>query len=250
MTTPRLLDQVRAAIRVRHYGIRTEDAYLHWIRRFILFHRKRHPRELEEAAVAAFLSELATVGQVSPATQNQALNALVFLYRTVLERPLGDLAGIVRAKRRQRLPVVLTVSEVGRLLASLREPVWLVGLPAVRLGSALAGERSSAGEGSRSAAARDPRARSQGRQGPGGDPGRRARVAAGTSSRRSPGDACRCGEYGTEALGKRHRDGTARLTPALALPTTAAVAGRGVKPGKPLSSSPALPRRSRRARVR
>ncbi len=126
MTAPRILEQVRAAIRVRHYSIRTEEAYLHWIRRFILFHGKRHPLQLGEAAVAAFLSDLASVGQVAPATQNQALNALVFLYKAVLDRPLGDIAGIVRAKRRQRLPVVLTVTEVGRLLAALNEPVWLV----------------------------------------------------------------------------------------------------------------------------
>lgn len=79
MTKPRLLDQPRAAIRVRHYSIRTEAAYVHWARRYILFHGKRHPRELGEVEVAAFLSDLATAGQVAPATQNQTLNALVFL---------------------------------------------------------------------------------------------------------------------------------------------------------------------------
>jgi len=121
-----LLDQLRAAIRVRHYSIRTEEAYVQWARRYILFHGKRHPRDLGEAEVAAFLSDLATVGRVAPATQNQALNAQVFLYRAVIDRPLGNIAGIVRAKPRKRLPVVLTVAEVARLLAALHEPVWLV----------------------------------------------------------------------------------------------------------------------------
>ena len=126
MSAPRLLDQVRAAIRVRHYSIRTEEAYVYWTRRFILFHGKRHPLQLGERDVAAFLSDLASFGRVSPATQNQALNALVFLYRVVLERPLGDLVNVVRAKPRLQLPVVLTVAEVSRLLAALREPMWLV----------------------------------------------------------------------------------------------------------------------------
>ena len=91
------LEAVRAAIRVRHYSIRTEQAYLDWIRRFILFHDKRHPREMAEPEVAAFLTHLAVERRVAPATQNLALNALVFLYRHVLERPLGEIAGIVRA---------------------------------------------------------------------------------------------------------------------------------------------------------
>jgi site-specific recombinase XerD len=101
------LDQVRRAIRVRHYSIRTEQSYIHWIKRFILFHDKRHPSILGEAEVAQFLSFLAKEGQMAAATQNLALNALVFLYKVVLERPLAEIAGVVRAKKSQRLPVVM-----------------------------------------------------------------------------------------------------------------------------------------------
>jgi len=120
------LDEVRSAIRVRHYSIRTEQAYLDWIRRFIVFHRKRHPRDMGEPEVAAFLTHLAVERQVAPATQNLALNALVFLYRHVLERPLGEIPGIVRASRPPKLPVVLSPAEVGRILAGLSGTPWLV----------------------------------------------------------------------------------------------------------------------------
>jgi len=117
---------VREAIRVRHYSIRTEEAYVQWIKRFILFHGKRHPSELGEAAVAAFLTQLAVVGDVAASTQNQALNALVFLYRHVLGRPLGEFTGVVRAKRPPKVPVVLTLDEVGRVLRQLKGIQWLV----------------------------------------------------------------------------------------------------------------------------
>src|SRR5512134_3884775 len=90
------LRSVREAIRVRHYSIRTEEAYVHWVKRFVLFHGKRHPAQMGEPEVSAFLSHLAVEGRVAAATQNQALNALVFLYRAVLDRPLGEFAGIVR----------------------------------------------------------------------------------------------------------------------------------------------------------
>ncbi|WP_421621848.1 integron integrase [Alkalilimnicola ehrlichii] len=120
------LDQVRDAIRVRHYSIRTEQAYLTWIRRYILFHGKRHPGEMGAAQVRAFLTDLAVERHVAPATQNQALNALVFLYSKVLEQPLGEIGGIVRAKRRERLPVVLSRDEVSRLLANLSGAYWLI----------------------------------------------------------------------------------------------------------------------------
>jgi integrase len=120
------LERVRAAVRMRHYSIRTEQAYLHWVRRFILFHQRRHPEQMGEAEVAAFLSDLALRGRVAPATQNQALNALAFLYRAVLDRPLAEIGGIVRARRRERLPVVLTTDEVGRLLSHLSGDIWLV----------------------------------------------------------------------------------------------------------------------------
>ena len=125
MPAPKLLDQVRECIRVKHYSLRTEDAYLHWIRRFIFFHGKRHPREMGGPEVEAFLSHLATVGQVAPSTQNQALSALLFLYREVLALELPWLDGVVRAKRSQHVPVVLTENEVRALLARLDGTKWL-----------------------------------------------------------------------------------------------------------------------------
>jgi len=126
MPAARLLDRVRECIRVKHYSLRTEDAYLQWIRRFILFHGKRHPREMGAAEVEAFLSHLATAGRVSPSTQNQALSALLFLYREVLEVELPWLDGVVRAKRPKHIPVVLTENEVRALLAQLDGTRWLV----------------------------------------------------------------------------------------------------------------------------
>ena len=119
------LIRVREVIRTRHYSIRTEQSYVHWVKRFILFHGKRHPTELGETEVAAFLTHLAVNRQVSPSTQNQALNALVFLYRHVLERPLGDILDAVRAKRPERLPVILTRADVWQLFAHLDGPHWL-----------------------------------------------------------------------------------------------------------------------------
>jgi hypothetical protein len=95
------LEQVRSAIRVRHYSIRTEDAYLAWVKRFILFHGKRHPKDMGEVEVVAFVSHLAVQDNVAPSTQNQALNALVFRYKVVLERPLQEIGGVVRAKKPQ-----------------------------------------------------------------------------------------------------------------------------------------------------
>ena len=125
MPTPRLLDQARERMRVKHYSLRTEEAYVHWIRRFILHHGKRHPRDLEAAEVEAFLSHLATEGRVSASTQNQALAGLLFLYREVLGVKLPWMEGIVRAKRPARLPVVLTEAEVRALLAQLDGTRWL-----------------------------------------------------------------------------------------------------------------------------
>jgi integron integrase len=120
-----LLEKVRAAIRLRHYSIRTERAYIDWIVRFIKFHGLRHPSEMGEPEVVRFLTHLATELEVAASTQNQALNALNFLYRAVLNRPLKHLNGVVRAKRPERLPVVLTTDEVRRLLAALEPPYWL-----------------------------------------------------------------------------------------------------------------------------
>jgi len=96
---PKLLDEVRQAIRRRHYSDRTEKAYVHWIKRYIFFHNKRHPQEMAEAEIARFLSSLATAGRVSASTQNQAFNALLFLYDAVLNKKIGLIDGVVRAKR-------------------------------------------------------------------------------------------------------------------------------------------------------
>ena len=122
---PRLLDRVRAAIRLRHYSRRTELAYVAWIRRFIVFHGKRHPQELGEREVTAFVSSLAARG-VSASTQNQALSAVLFLFEVVLGTRLAWMSAIVRAQRPLRLPVVLSRDEVSSLLSRLRGPVWLM----------------------------------------------------------------------------------------------------------------------------
>ena len=123
---PRLLEQLRATIRVRHYSIRTEDVYADWARRFILFHGKRHPRDLGAAEVGAFLTHLAVARQVAASTQNQAKSALLFLYREVLGVQLPWLDEIVVAKDRRRLPVVLTPAEVRALLHELNGTMGLV----------------------------------------------------------------------------------------------------------------------------
>ena len=122
----RLLDQLRRAIRVRHYSIRTEATYVDWVRRFILFHDKRHPLELGAPEVAAFLTHLAVDRSVSPSTQNQAKSALLFLYKVVLCLQLPWLDEIVAAKDARRLPVVLTPSEVRGLLHELSGTMGLV----------------------------------------------------------------------------------------------------------------------------
>ncbi len=118
-TKPRLLDQVRHRCRVKHYSIRTEKAYVDWIRRFIHFHGVRHPKEMGAPEVEAFLTHLAVQGNVAPSTQNQALAAILFLYKEVLEIELPWLDGVTRAKKPSRLPVVLSQDEVTRVLAQL-----------------------------------------------------------------------------------------------------------------------------------
>jgi integron integrase len=122
----KLLDQVREAIRMRHYSPKTEESYIHWIRRFIFFHNKRHPAEMSEKEIAQFLSSLANELHVSASTQNQALNAIVFLYRDVLRKEIGYVDGVIRAKRPHRLPVVLTRQEVKSILAILDHSDWLM----------------------------------------------------------------------------------------------------------------------------
>jgi len=124
---PRLLDKVRDRIRLRHYSIRTEYAYLDWVRRFILFHGKRHPVEMGAVEVEAFLTDLAVRRNVAASTQNQAKSALLFLYRDVLQAELPWLDGVQSAKRPQRLPVVLTEEEVVALLGRLSGSVGLIG---------------------------------------------------------------------------------------------------------------------------
>lgn len=123
---PKLLDQVRHVLRFRHYSYQTEKTYVHWIKRFIFFHHKRHPREMGKAEVERFLTALAVERHVSAATQNQALNALLFLYRNVLALELGWLNDIVHAKRPQRLPTVLTQHEVRSLLNAVHGTPWLI----------------------------------------------------------------------------------------------------------------------------
>ena len=115
----KLLDQVRDVLRTKHYAYRTEQSYVDWIRRFILFHNKRHPQEMREAEVEAFLTHLAVERHVSASTQNQALSAILFLYRHVLKSPLAESIESVRAKRSTYLPTVLTVEEVRLLLQHL-----------------------------------------------------------------------------------------------------------------------------------
>src|SRR6266545_240062 len=116
---PRLLDRIRAALRTRHYSPRTEKSYVGWIRRYILFHGKRHPAEMGAPEVTRFLSSLAIQGHVAASTQNQALSALLFLYRHVLHQDLPWLEDVVRAKRPKHLPVVLTRDEVRAVILEL-----------------------------------------------------------------------------------------------------------------------------------
>ena len=126
MSSP-LLTKMRNTLRTRNYSYRTEEAYVAWTRRYILFHHKTHPLELGDAAVAEFLTHLAVDRKVSANTQNQALNALAFLYKQVLDRPLGDISAAARAKKPQRLPVVLTREEVREVLVRLRGTNRLIG---------------------------------------------------------------------------------------------------------------------------
>jgi integron integrase len=125
---PRLLDQVRLAIRTRHYSYKTEESYVHWIKRFIFFNKKRHPAEMSEKEIAQFLSSLASELHVSASTQNQALNAILFLYREVLRKEIGYVDGVIRAKKSRRLPVVLTKEEVKTVLGRLSGAPWLMSM--------------------------------------------------------------------------------------------------------------------------
>ena len=123
---PRLLEQLRDVIRRRNYSYRTEEAYVQWVRRFIYFSAKRHPLELGATEVTAFLNHLARERDVAAATQNQALSALLFLYKEVLQQPLPWLEQLERAKRPARLPTVLSRTQVSHLLAAMRGTKWLM----------------------------------------------------------------------------------------------------------------------------
>jgi integron integrase len=117
--SPKILDRVRWHLRVKHYSLRTEELYVQWIRRFILFHQKRHPEQMGEEEIAAFLSHLAIDGHVAASTQNQAFSALLFLFQQVLDRKLDYVAGVERVKRPPKLPVVLTKKEAHAVIAHL-----------------------------------------------------------------------------------------------------------------------------------
>jgi integron integrase len=123
---PRLLEQVRSIIRLKHYSIRTEEAYVHWIKEYILFHHKRHPLELGADNVSQFLSYLAETKHVASSTQNQAASALLFLYREVLAQPLPWLDQVQKAKKPAKLPVVFTKEEVRQVLSRLDGTKWLM----------------------------------------------------------------------------------------------------------------------------
>jgi integrase len=119
-SSPRLLDRVRWHLRVKHYSIRTEQAYIDWIRRFILFHRKRHPSEMGEREISEFLSHLAVEKNVAASTQNQAFSALLFLYQQVLDQKLDFIDDVQRVRRPPKLPVVFTRPEARAVLAHLK----------------------------------------------------------------------------------------------------------------------------------
>ena len=123
---PKLLDQVRERLRVKHYSIRTEQVYVYWIKRFIWFQGKRHPKDMGAQEIEAFLTHLAVKGKASASTQNQAKGALLFLYRVVLEQELPWLDKVTQAKAPKRLPVVLTVAEVQAVLSGLSGAHWLI----------------------------------------------------------------------------------------------------------------------------
>ncbi len=123
---PRLIDQVRDAIRRRHYSPRTEETYVHWIKRFIYFHGKRHPLQMGETEVTEFLNYLERDREVAASTQNQALSAILFLYKQTLEKPLAWLDGLERARRPVRMPSVLSRAEAQRLLAHLHGTRWIM----------------------------------------------------------------------------------------------------------------------------
>ncbi|HEU19117.1 MAG TPA: integron integrase [Deltaproteobacteria bacterium] len=123
---PKLLDQLREAIRARHYSRRTETSYCNWVKRYIYFHDVRHPADMAEPEINAFLTHLAVKEKVSASTQNQALSALLFLYRHVIGREIGDLGEVIRARKPKRLPVIMARDEVKAVLMNLAGDKWLM----------------------------------------------------------------------------------------------------------------------------
>ena len=178
---PKLRDRVHEAMRRRYFSQRTEEAYVHWIKRFIYFSGRRHPADLRETEVTAFLNHLAVERQVAPATQNQALSALLFLYREVLGRQLEWLDGMQRASRPPRLPVVLTRAEVERLLACL-EGEMADRQPPLRFRAAGARMSAPARKGGGPFVSAGPRARRKRRKRPGHDAARKAHRPAAAAS--------------------------------------------------------------------
>lgn len=127
MENPKLLTQVREILRLKHYSIRTEEAYVYWIKRFIIFHNKRHPLEMGSEEIGEFLTSLAVQGKVSASTQNQALCAIVFLYKNVIKKGPGNFRDFVFAKRPEKLPSVLTKEEIKAVLQRLQGNYWIIG---------------------------------------------------------------------------------------------------------------------------
>ena len=123
---PKLLDRVRHVIRAKHYSRRTESAYVDWIRRYIVFHKKRHPSDMGAPKITSFLTWLASTRRVSASTQNQALSAILFLYRDVLHTNVGAIEHVPRARMPIRVPVVLSREEVARIMKALDGSVWIV----------------------------------------------------------------------------------------------------------------------------
>jgi site-specific recombinase XerD len=123
---PKLMDRLHGALRSGHYSRRTEQAYCHWVKRFIYFHHIRHPEDMAEPEINAFLTHLAVKEKVSASTQNQALCALLFLYRHFIGREVGELGEVIRARKPKRLPVVMTRDEVKAVLSNLSGDRWLM----------------------------------------------------------------------------------------------------------------------------
>jgi len=123
---PKLLDQLSQAMRSRHYSRSTETTYIHWVKRFVFFHHVRHPKDMAEPEINAFLTHLAVKEHVSASTQNQALCAIIFLYKYVINRKIGDIGEVIRARKPVRLPVVMTKDEVKAVLSNLTGDKWII----------------------------------------------------------------------------------------------------------------------------